>query len=141
MSSTVADEATETKRKKKSTFARSIVKDRIPCEYDLIASKTKYHTLYNANFLNRLSSTQKKPHQVNQFSEAMAEIFNYIENPNDLQFTLKELRYVLTGKLLSVDITKKQARDNKDILIVETVIEESENHKSAVIDIDFLVSF
>ncbi|GFY47688.1 uncharacterized protein TNIN_428241 [Trichonephila inaurata madagascariensis] len=48
------------------------------------------------NFLNRLPSTEKKPRQDNQVSEAMAEIFNYIENHEDLQFTLKELRDVLT---------------------------------------------
>ncbi|GFY79589.1 uncharacterized protein TNIN_236621 [Trichonephila inaurata madagascariensis] len=44
-----------------------------------------------------LPSTEKKPCQDNQVSEAMAEIFNYIENRNDSQFTLKELRDVLTG--------------------------------------------
>ncbi|GFY76852.1 hypothetical protein TNIN_100011 [Trichonephila inaurata madagascariensis] len=66
-----------------------LVKDHILCEYDLIASE--------ANFLNRLPSTEKKPRQDNQVSEAMAEIFNYIENHDDSQFTLKELRDVLTG--------------------------------------------
>ncbi|GFY58240.1 hypothetical protein TNIN_57401, partial [Trichonephila inaurata madagascariensis] len=66
-----------------------LVKDRILCEYDLIASE--------ANFLNRLPSTEKKPRQDNQVSEAMAEIFNYMENHDNSQFTLKELRDVLTG--------------------------------------------
>ncbi|GFW78387.1 hypothetical protein TNCV_1379331 [Trichonephila clavipes] len=60
--------------------------------------KTKYHTLYYANFLNRLLSTEKKHRQDNQVSEAMAESFNYIENNDDSQFTLKEFRDVLTGR-------------------------------------------
>ncbi|GFY54629.1 uncharacterized protein TNIN_52571 [Trichonephila inaurata madagascariensis] len=70
-----------------------LVKDRILCEYDLIASE--------ANFLNRISSTEKKSRQGNQASEAMAEIFNYIENHDDSQFTLKELRDVLTKRYRS----------------------------------------
>ncbi|GFY59965.1 hypothetical protein TNIN_481061 [Trichonephila inaurata madagascariensis] len=67
------------------------------CEYVLIASEAKYHTLFQTNFLNRLPSTEKKPREDNQVSEIMAEIFNYIENHDDSQFTLKELRDVLTG--------------------------------------------
>ncbi|GFY41558.1 uncharacterized protein TNIN_378871 [Trichonephila inaurata madagascariensis] len=70
----------------------ALVKDRILCEYDFIASEAKYHTLYYANFLNRLPFTEKKPRQDDQVSEAMAEMFNYIENHDDSQFTLKELR-------------------------------------------------
>ncbi|GFY63434.1 uncharacterized protein TNIN_241291 [Trichonephila inaurata madagascariensis] len=49
---------------------------------------------------------------------------------------------MLIGKLDSVDITTKQARDDADVLIVETAIEESEHHRTAVIvgeDIDLLV--
>ncbi|GFV94805.1 hypothetical protein TNCV_1028031 [Trichonephila clavipes] len=76
---------------------RELVKDRILCEYDLIASEAKYDILYNAYFLNRLSSTEKKPRQDNKVSEAMAEIFNDIEDHDDSQFTLKALRDVLTG--------------------------------------------
>ncbi|GFY37370.1 uncharacterized protein TNIN_401751 [Trichonephila inaurata madagascariensis] len=48
---------------------------------------------------------------------------------------------MLIGKLDSVDITTKQARDDADVLIVETAIEESEHHRTAVIvgeDIDLL---
>ncbi|GFS50027.1 SWIM-type domain-containing protein [Trichonephila inaurata madagascariensis] len=114
----VADEATEIKKKyrckirklstlefkdnvlrkaERSDSIGELVKDHILCEYALISSETKYHTLYNANFLNRLSSTEKKPCQDNQVSEAMAEIFNYIKNHDDSQFSLKELRDVLMG--------------------------------------------
>ncbi|GFY69748.1 uncharacterized protein TNIN_256571 [Trichonephila inaurata madagascariensis] len=66
--------------------------------YDLIASEAKYHTLCYTNFLNPLPSTEKKSRQDNQVSEAIAEIFNYIENHDDSQFTLKELVDVLTGR-------------------------------------------
>ncbi|GFY41199.1 hypothetical protein TNIN_52701 [Trichonephila inaurata madagascariensis] len=55
------------------------------------------------NFLNRLPCTEKKPRQDNQVSEAMAEIFNHIENHDDSQFTLKELRDVLTGYVSFID--------------------------------------
>ncbi|GFY54545.1 uncharacterized protein TNIN_441451 [Trichonephila inaurata madagascariensis] len=49
---------------------------------------------------------------------------------------------MLIGKLESVDITTKQARGDADVLIVETAIEESEHHRTAVIvgeAIDLLV--
>ncbi|GFS98488.1 uncharacterized protein TNCV_3478781 [Trichonephila clavipes] len=48
-------------------------------------------------YRGHLSSTEKKPRQVHQVSEAMVEIFNYIENHNDSQFTLKDPRDVLAG--------------------------------------------
>ncbi|GFU65226.1 uncharacterized protein TNCV_2134311 [Trichonephila clavipes] len=63
-----------------------------------IASEAKYHTLYYTNFLNRLPSSEKKTCQDNQVAETVAEIFNYIENHDDSQFTLKELRDVLMGR-------------------------------------------
>ncbi|GFY60574.1 hypothetical protein TNIN_231221 [Trichonephila inaurata madagascariensis] len=78
----------------------------------------------NTNSLNRLPSTEKKPYQDNKVSEAMADIFNYIENHDDSQFTLKEFRDVLMGKLACVDITTKTG--DVDVLILETAIEESE---------------
>ncbi|GFW68426.1 uncharacterized protein TNCV_3299681 [Trichonephila clavipes] len=48
---------------------------------------------------------------------------------------------MLIGKLESVDITTKQARDDVDVFIVETAIKELEHHVTAVIveDIDLLV--
>ncbi|GFY41261.1 uncharacterized protein TNIN_343801 [Trichonephila inaurata madagascariensis] len=57
---------------------------------------------------------------------------------------IKKIINMLIGKLESVDITTKQARDDADVLIVETAIEESEHHRIAVIvgeDIDLLVLF
>ncbi|GFW87137.1 hypothetical protein TNCV_5124911 [Trichonephila clavipes] len=85
------------KKAERSDSIGELVKDSILCEYDLIASEAKYYTLYYANFLNRLPSTEKKPHQDNQVAVAMSEIFNYIENHNDSQFTLKELKDVMMG--------------------------------------------
>ncbi|GFY19538.1 hypothetical protein TNCV_4647101 [Trichonephila clavipes] len=84
------------KKAERSDFIGELVKDRILCEYDLVASEAKY-TLYYVNFLNQLPSTEKKHHQDNQVSEAMAEYFNCIENHDNSLFTLKELSDVLTG--------------------------------------------
>ncbi|GFY46329.1 uncharacterized protein TNIN_275581 [Trichonephila inaurata madagascariensis] len=56
----------------------------------------------------------------------MAEIFNYIENPDDSQFTLKELRDVLTGydpeeeRLRNVEAAAAIIRDDIRSSIVET---------------------
>ncbi|GFS84477.1 uncharacterized protein TNCV_4606601 [Trichonephila clavipes] len=178
------------KKAERSDSIEELVKDRILCAYDLIASEVKYHTLYNANFLNRLPSTEKKHRQDNRVSVAMAESFNYIENPDDSQFALKELRDVLTGRYGSERLIEMlhslgfvasygntvqfeistayhpqprilssesgtlvqyfgdnvnillMVRDDADVLIVETAIEESEHHTTAVIvgeDIDLLV--
>ncbi|GFY41967.1 uncharacterized protein TNIN_275051 [Trichonephila inaurata madagascariensis] len=77
-----------------STQAMAMKKEEM---HDLIASEVKYHTLYYANFLNQLPSTEKKPRQDNQVSKATTGIFNYFENHDDSQFALKELRDVLTG--------------------------------------------
>ncbi|GFX41446.1 uncharacterized protein TNCV_3489871 [Trichonephila clavipes] len=67
--------------------------------------KEKYRRkISKTNFLNRLPSTEKKPRQDNQVSEAMAKIFNYIENHDDSQFTLKELIDVLTGSERLIDV-------------------------------------
>ncbi|GFY37373.1 uncharacterized protein TNIN_401781 [Trichonephila inaurata madagascariensis] len=74
--------------------------------------------MYN-NFLNRLQSTKKESRQDNQVSEAMAEIFNYIENHDDSQFTLKELVNVLTGYIPEdkTIITRLQQKYLTDIII------------------------
>ncbi|GFY44156.1 uncharacterized protein TNIN_66801 [Trichonephila inaurata madagascariensis] len=93
--------------------------------YDLIASEAKYHTLYYANFLNRLPSTEKKHRQDNQVSEAMAESFNYIKNHDDSQSTLKELRDVLTGdpeeeRLRIVEAAAAIIREDIRSSVVET---------------------
>ncbi|GFV37759.1 uncharacterized protein TNCV_3040171 [Trichonephila clavipes] len=149
----VADEAAETKKKKeREKYRRKIskvstpefkynvlkksrtycdskgelVKDRILCEFDLIAFEAKYYTLYYANFLNGLPSTEKKHRQVDKVSEAMAESFNYIENRYDSQFTLKELRDVLAGcvPVHKTIITRLQQNDPEEerLRIVEAAI-------------------
>lgn len=49
---------------------------------------------------------------------------------------------MLIEKLKTVNITTKQARDDTDVLIIETAIEESKHQRTAVIigeDIDLLV--
>lgn len=54
----------------------------------------------------------------------------------------EKLINMLMEKLQAVNITAKQARDDADVLIIETAIEESKHGKTAVIvgeDIDLLV--
>ncbi|XP_014616400.1 PREDICTED: uncharacterized protein LOC106793738 [Polistes canadensis] len=118
----VADKAAETKKKEKyrrkistvstlefkdnvikkveergDTFGE-LVKNRILFQHDLIAAEAKYHAICYTNFFtNKISSSHSNLRQDNQVTEAMIEIFNYIENNNDSQFTLKELKDVLTG--------------------------------------------
>ncbi|GFS43001.1 SWIM-type domain-containing protein [Trichonephila inaurata madagascariensis] len=109
----------------RSDSIEELVKDHILCEYDLIASEAKYHTLYYANFLNPLPSTEKKHCQDNQISEAMAESFDYIKNHDDSQFTLKELRDILTGDpkdecLRIVEVAAAIIHENIRSSVVET---------------------
>ncbi|GFY78732.1 hypothetical protein TNIN_449881 [Trichonephila inaurata madagascariensis] len=82
---------------------RELVKERILCAYDLMTSEVKYLTPCYAHFLNRLPFIEKKPHHDNQVLEDMAENFNYIENHDDSQFTLKELRDALTDVSYSLE--------------------------------------
>lgn len=76
-----------------------LVKNRIIFYHDLIAAEAKYHRIYHVNFLNpaRLS-TRDKPRENDKIIVAMEEIFCYIENNEDSQFTLNDcsFRDVLT---------------------------------------------
>ncbi|GFY19537.1 hypothetical protein TNCV_4647102 [Trichonephila clavipes] len=129
------------KKAERSDFIGELVKDRILCEYDLVASEAKY-TLYYVNFLNQLPSTEKKHHQDNQVSEAMAERYGS-ERLIDVLYSLGfAASHVTTlGNWYLLISRQKQARDDANVLIVETAIEELEHHKIAVIveDIDLLV--
>ncbi|CAH2092279.1 unnamed protein product [Euphydryas editha] len=75
----------------------------------MIAAEAKYPAFWFTNFSNKLSSSSplQKPRQNNQVTEAVLEIFNYIENNDDSQFTLKEFKDVLTEVLTDIIITKK----------------------------------
>lgn len=102
-----------------------LVKSRIILQYDLIAAEAKYHAACFTNFSNKSSSSSplEKPRQDNQVTEAMLEIFNYIENNNDSQFTLKELKDVLTGYVPDdkTIITRLQQKYLTDIVITKKV--------------------
>ena len=75
-----------------------LVKNRIIFQYDLVTAEAKYNAICYTNFFtNKTPTSHSKLRQDNQVSEAMIEIFKYIENNNDSQFTLKELKDVLTG--------------------------------------------
>lgn len=145
----VADEVTEKKRKEKyrrkiknlcthefkDTITKKteergddfgkVVKNHILLQFDLIAVKAKYHAVCFTNFSNKSSSSSslQKPRQDNQVTEAMLEIFYYIENNNDSQFTLKELNHVLTGYVPDDEtiITRLQQKYLTDIIVTKKV--------------------
>lgn len=100
-----------------------VVKTRILLQYDLIAVKAKYHAVCFTNFSNKSSSPLQEPRQDNQVSEAMLEICYYIENNNDSQFTLKELKDVLTGYVPDdkTIITLLQQKYLTDIIVTKKV--------------------
>lgn len=102
-----------------------LVKSRISLQFDLIAAEAKYHAACFTKFSNKSSSSSplEKPRQDNQVTEAMLEIFNYIENNNDSQFTLKELKDVLTGYVPDdkTIITRLQQNYLTDIVITKKV--------------------
>lgn len=102
-----------------------LVKSRIIVRFDLIAAEAKYHAACFSNFLHKLSSSSplEKPRQDNQVTEAMLEIFNYIENSIDSQFTLKELKYFSTGYVPDdkTIITRLQQKYLTDIVITKKV--------------------
>lgn len=98
-----------------------LIKERILYEYDLIAAEAKYHTICYTNFLTRVPSADKNPCQDDQVTQAMKEIFSYIENNADSQFTLKELKDVPTEYMPDdkTIIKKLQQRYLTDIIITK----------------------
>lgn len=101
-----------------------LVKDRIIFEHDLVAAEAKYHKNCYANFLTvRVSSERKKSRQDDKVIAAMQEIFSYIENNEDSQFTLNELRDVLTEYVPDnkTIISKLRDRYLTDIIITTKV--------------------
>lgn len=90
----------------------------------MITADAKYHAACFTNFSNKSSSSSplEKPRQDNQVTEAMLQIFNYIGNNNDSQFTLKELKDILTN--VPDDKTIINVQDYKyltDIVITKKV--------------------
>lgn len=87
----------------------------------MIAAEAKYHTICYTNFLTRVPSADKKPRQDDQVTQAMKEIFYYIENNEDSQFTLKELKDVPTEYIPDdkTIITKLQQKYLTDIIITK----------------------
>ncbi|CAB3235355.1 unnamed protein product [Arctia plantaginis] len=73
---------------------RESVKDRLLPEYDLIEVEVKYHAACFSSFLKRSPSTENKPREADHVTEdcSLEGDFFYIENHEDLQFTLKEFK-------------------------------------------------
>ncbi|KAL4105063.1 hypothetical protein QTP88_020338 [Uroleucon formosanum] len=97
-----------------------IVRDRVNFEYDLVAAEAKYHDNCLISF-NKYKSggSVGRPHDEN-IRLAMEEIFYYIENNNDCQFTLTELVNAITSDFIpdaKTIIYKLTARYGKDIII------------------------
>ncbi|KAE9522981.1 hypothetical protein AGLY_016612 [Aphis glycines] len=97
-----------------------IVRDRVNFEYDLVAAEAKYHDNCLISF-NKYKSggSVGRPHDEN-IRLAMEEIFYYIENNNDCQFTLTELVNAITSDFFpdaKTIIYKLTARYGKDIII------------------------
>lgn len=74
-----------------------IVRERVNFEHDLVAAEARYHRscLVSFNKYNPTSSKNGRP-QDESVKLAMYEIFDYIENNEDCQFTLSELKEVVT---------------------------------------------
>ncbi|CAH0555189.1 unnamed protein product [Brassicogethes aeneus] len=143
----VADEATEVKKSAKykrviskvSTleFKDKVVKraeersdtlgglviDRVSYLHDLIAVEAKYHTVCYSNFLKPVPSPIRNILQVDEVTQAMKEIYEYIDDHEDSQFTLAELKnvpteYVPDDKTI---ITKLQQKYLTDVIITKKV--------------------
>ncbi|KAG8180207.1 hypothetical protein JTE90_027919 [Oedothorax gibbosus] len=78
---------------------------RIEYEHDLVAAGAKYHTNCFHSFLRPNTGSKIGRRQDESINLAMAEIFTYIENSDDCQFSLEELK----------DVCKNPAIDNRTI--------------------------
>lgn len=83
---------------------------RIQYEYDLIAAEARYHNDCYNSFL-RLSSGGKigRPED-NNITLVMEEIFLYIENNEDCQFSLQELKGICKNKVPDDKTIKKRIK-------------------------------
>lgn len=98
----------------------SIVKDQINFEYDLVAAGAKYHGECFASFAKIVRGSKTGRPLDENIALAMEDIFSYIENNEDCQFTLQELKKVLIDYVPDdkTIISKLIERYGKNIVII-----------------------
>jgi len=99
-----------------------IVKNRINFEHDLVAAGAKYHSDCFTSFVKIITGDKAGRPLDENIVLAMEDIFDYIENNEDCQFTLGELKevfldYVLADKTI---ISKLIERYGKNIIITKS---------------------
>uniref|UniRef100_A0A2S2R4F9 Uncharacterized protein n=1 Tax=Sipha flava TaxID=143950 RepID=A0A2S2R4F9_9HEMI len=80
---------------KKGDDVLKTVKKRISFEIDLVAAEARYHQKCFRK-LHNPGTGEKKSRPQNNIDAAMENVFSYIENHEDCQFTLSELKQTLT---------------------------------------------
>ncbi|KAE9525653.1 hypothetical protein AGLY_014180, partial [Aphis glycines] len=99
---------------------RSDVFARIEYEYDLVAAEAKYHNNCYNSFLRPSSGGKIGRPEDNSVILAMEEIFVYIENNDDCQFSLKELKGICKNKVPDDKTIKKRLKLKYDNRIIIT---------------------
>lgn len=87
------DSILEVARTRSDAIAKAVIA-RIEYEYDLVAVEAKYHRDCQVSFLKPSTGGKVGRPQDEAMNLAMDEIFTYIENSDDCQFTLNELSNV-----------------------------------------------
>lgn len=85
-------------------LARSVIA-RIQYEYDLVAAKAMYHSDCYTSFVKPISGGKIGRPESDSITSAMEKIFAFIENHDDCQFSIQELK----------DICKEPSIDNRTI--------------------------
>ena len=88
---------------------------------DLIAINARYHAECLLRIKNEIkNSSMKLDNPWSKVSNAMEEVFKYIEENDDCQFTLRELRNVITSEYVPDERTiKKRLEENyKDEIVI-----------------------
>lgn len=106
-------------RTRSDDIAKTVIA-RIEYEYVLVAVEAKYHndSCYNC-FLRPTTGDKSGCSENEAFNSAMHEIFTYMENSHDCQFSLEELKNIctnLTMKSRTIQICLKLKYGNKIIL-------------------------
>ncbi|GBP81140.1 hypothetical protein EVAR_88238_1 [Eumeta japonica] len=95
--STASPPRTRSPRARDDALAKAVLA-RVEFEYDLVAAEAKYHRDCYANFLKPSTGAKMGRPKDEATNLAMEEIFTYIENSDDCQFTLNELQKPGTKK-------------------------------------------
>ena len=96
----------EVARTRSDAISKAVVA-RIEFEYDLVAAGAKYHQDCYTSFLQPITGGKVGRPKDETTNLAMEEIFTYMENSNDCQFTLNELK----------DVSKITSLDNRTIKV------------------------